>query len=168
MAVTDTDYSATYALTDVFDSSVAQDSGGVTQNGVPQGNLVTAMSNYVTNYNAMDAKLDLDGGVTGENYAELCNLSAIGSAGYKITNNGLRQDLLYTFLAAIETQFEVLTAKLDADGGVTGENYGTLWNFDLDTTKINANGIMDQGDVVDYMNTVYAALNGVLTKLDAD
>jgi len=168
MAVTDTDYSATLALTDVFDSSVAQDSGGVTQNGVPQGNLVTAMSNYVTNLNATNAKLDADTGVTDVNYATLCNLSSIGSAGYNIYQNGVRQDLLVTFLTAIETQFEVLTAKLDADTGTSDSDYASTLDFDMDTTEISANGIHDQGDVVDYLNEVYTQFNALLTKLDAD
>ena len=168
MAVTDTDYNSTLALTDVFDAGVPQDSGGVDQNGVPQGNLVSAMGSYVTNFNLLNAKLDLDGGVTGVDYATLCNLSALGDAGYKITSNGLRQDLEATFLEAIETKFEVLTAKLDADGGVGDTTYGSLWNFNLDSTLISGNGIQDQGDVVDYLNTVYTAFNGVLVKLDAD
>jgi len=166
MPVTDTNYNSTLAVTDVvnedgvFDVDIA-----VRDNGTLQGALYTLMNSIVTNFNLCNAKLDLDGGVTGTTYATNCDISTMAVA--LLSANGMHQPDLVTQLQLIETKFEVLTAQLDADAGVSDETYASTHDFDMDTTKITAEG-MDQGSMVSYLQTVVTKFNALLTQLDAD
>ncbi|RKY34224.1 MAG: hypothetical protein DRP78_06880 [Candidatus Omnitrophota bacterium] len=130
-----------------------------------QGALYSLLNNIITNFNLCTAKLDADAGVTDTDYAANCDLSTLASR--VMSANGIHQSDLAACLAEIETNFEILTAQLDADAGVTDTDYAASLDFDMNTAKIKANGI-DQGSVVSYLQTVITAINGLLTKLDAD
>jgi hypothetical protein len=67
-----TTYASGCAITDVIDSSSA---GNLYQNGVNQGNKVNLYQTIITNFAALTALLDLDGGLTDTNYAELWNIT---------------------------------------------------------------------------------------------
>lgn len=168
MAVADTNFNSTLAITDVMDAGKTESGGAVDQRGAPQGNVYNVIEAIETNFNEMNAKLDADTGVSGTDFAATWNLSLVGNAGNGIFATGFNQDDLVTSLAEIETKFEGVTAKLDLDGGVTGTNYASTLNFDMTTTLISTRGIRSQGDVVDYLNTVVTKFNALLTKLDAD
>lgn len=170
MAVSDENYNSTLAVTDVCDAGKTLSGGAVDQAGCLQGNVYDVMNSIITNFNACNAKLDLDGGVSGTNFATNCNMTVMGNAGNGLFSDGFNQNDLATALAGMETKFEVLTAQLDADGGTAGSDYASTLDFDMDTTLIDSSGrgIRSQGDVVDYLNTVLTQFNALLTMLDAD
>ena len=68
----DSDYNSTLALTDVIDSGTE---GDIKQNGLSQSSLIYLLNQIITQINALNAKLDADGGVTDENYAATWNVS---------------------------------------------------------------------------------------------
>lgn len=89
--------------------------------------------------------------------------------------------------AKLQTGIRALTAKLDADAGVTDTNYGALWNpaaSDLTTLRNSIRGIAAKLDLdAGVTDTNYIALwnpltvteavlrasfNGILAKLDLD
>jgi len=172
MPVADTNYESLYALTDVFDSStVLPESGAIFQDGMYQRDLYNFLSNYITNFNAVNAKLDSDTGVNGTSYASTCNLDAIGAAGYKLEPSGMSDKLLLDALYDIYLMLRYQLAILDADTGVTDTTYtsGLLPTFPgvaLKTT--NPVGIYSQGSVIDYLNTVVTNFNALLAQLDDD
>lgn len=84
-----------------------------------------------------------------------------------ITGRGINQADLISLLRLIRTNFIAVTAKLDADAGVTDTTYGSIWNFAF-PVSIGTVGILHQGAVLDYLKTVRTAWNGVLAKLDLD
>lgn len=85
-----------------------------------------------------------------------------------ICGQGINQEDLVTFLTDIATKFNETLALLDADTGVTAEDYVSGQTLTLDTTKISAGGISGQGAIVDYLQDVITKNNAVLAKLDAD
>ncbi len=169
MAVTDTDYAATWDVTDVIDSTtVLRRSEALMQDGVSQKALYDLLNTIITNFNGILAKLDADGGVTDTDYVANCAYTVIGSAGHALDANGIKQDVLVTLLTELETNFEIMTAQLDSDAGVADTNYAATWDFDMDTTLIKSTGIRSQGDVLTYLDGVIAAIAGINAKLDAD
>lgn len=84
-----------------------------------------------------------------------------------LTGRGINQADLISLLRLIRTNFIAVTAKLDADGGVTDTTYASLLNFTV-PTGIGAVGIFHQGTILDYLKTVRTGYNSLLTKLDAD
>jgi hypothetical protein len=67
----DTDYAATLAITDV----VGLSTDSIQSAGFHQGPLVYVLNQIVTKINAVNAKLDADGGVTDTNFAALWNIT---------------------------------------------------------------------------------------------
>ena len=130
------------------------------------GPILTILQNPVGVGTIVDGGSATFSGIATVTYVTNGSLGTL-DATYGIFPNGIDQPDLVTLLTAIETKFEVVTALLDADATLTDTNYAALWDFDMDTTKIKSTGI-SQGAVVDYLNTVLTALNGVLVKLDAD
>ena len=161
MAVADTDYNSTLAITDNVNNLAADP---IKNNGVFQGAVVTLLGTIKTKVNALNAKLDADGGVSGTNYASLWNLAALDAN--QISQGGLNQPALYTRLALIVTNWSGILAKLDADGGVTDTNYAALGTVSLGAT-VKGTGI-SQGDIVSFLDSFITKFNATLTKLDAD
>lgn len=173
MPVTDTNYNSTLALTDVVNNNAAFNatlgySDAVDNRGMGQGALYTLLNNIVTNVNALNAKLDADGGVSDTNYASLHNLTALASQGYGLSVNGMHQKDLQAALAQIETNFNAILTKLDSDGGVTDTNYNALHAVDLnDTTSTGQKGL-SQALIVAFLDSFVTQFNAALTKLDND
>ena len=161
MPVTDTDFNSTLAITDNVNNIAADP---ITNTGVYQGDVVTLLTTIRTQINALNAKLDADGGVTDTNYAETWNLAALDAN--QISQGGLNQPALYTRLALIVTNWAGILAKLDDDGGVTDTNYEELGTLSLGAT-VRGTGI-SQGDIVSFLDSFITKFNATLTKLDAD
>lgn len=161
MAVADTDYNSTLAITDNVNNLAADP---IKNNGVFQGAVVTLLGTIKTKVNALNAKLDADGGVSGTNYASLWNLAALDSN--QISQGGLNQPALYTRLALIVTNWDGILTKLDNDGGVADTNYKSLGSVALGAT-VKGTGI-SQGDLVSFLDSFITKFNTTLTKLDAD
>lgn len=161
MPVSDSDFNATLAITDNV-NNIAADS--IKNNGVFQGAVVTLLGTIRTKVNALNAKLDADGGVSGTDYASLWNLPALDAN--QISQGGLNQPALYTRLALIVTNWTAILTKLDNDGGVTDTNYAALGTVSLGAT-VKGTGI-SQGDLVSFLDSFITKFNATLTKLDAD
>lgn len=161
MPVSSTDYNATLAITDNVNNIAADP---IKNNGVFQGAVVTLLGTIRTQINALNAKLDGDGGVTDTNYAATWDLAALDAN--QISQGGLNQPALYTRLALIETNWDGILAKLDDDGGVTDTNYEALGAVSLGAT-VKGTGI-SQGDIVSFLDSFITNFNATLTKLDAD
>jgi hypothetical protein len=84
-----------------------------------------------------------------------------------ICGNGIHQEDLVTFLTDIATKHNATLAKLDADTGVTATDYVSGQTITLDTTKIQAGGINQDG-LIEFLQDVITKNNAVLAKLDAD
>lgn len=159
MAVSGTDFNSTLAVTDNVGKGQTIDPVGVNQ-----GDVYDLLSSIVTNFNALNAKLDADGGVTDTNYAATWNLTAL--AVNNVYANGFKQDALVAAFDEIETNFEGVTAKLDADAGVADTDYASTLDFDNDG-DLTAGGL-DQDAIVVTLQTIITQFNALLTKLDAD
>lgn len=161
MAVADTDYNSTLAITDNVNNIAADP---IKNNGVFQGAVVTLLGTIKTKFNALLTKLDADGGVTDTNYSSLWALAALDAN--QISQGGLNQPALYTRLALIVTNFNAVLTKLDNDGGVAGTNYNSLGAVSLNAT-VKGTGI-SQKDLVQFLDSFISKFNATLTKLDLD
>lgn len=86
----------------------------------------------------------------------------------KIDDTGISQEALYNILYSIITNFNLMNAKLDADGGVAGTDYASLWNLTtLASRGIEPNGI-HQADLIACLQQMETNFEGVTAKLDAD
>ncbi len=172
MAVTDTDYNSTWAVTDVVNEGVnytiaANENLAVDNTGMSQSALYSLMNEIVTNVNGMNAKLDADGGVSDANYASLYNLTAMASQGYGLGTKGMWQADLIAELTEFETNFNAILTKLDNDGGTTDSDYNSTYAVDLNNTVVGSYGI-DQGKLVTFLQSMITNINATLTKLDSD
>jgi hypothetical protein len=104
-------------------------------------------------------------GVAGTDYASLWNLTALATRG--INAHGMHQRDLIATLAQIETNFNAILTKLDADGGVTDTNYNATYAVDLDNTVVGSLGL-SQNAIVSFLDSFVAKFNSTLTKLDSD
>lgn len=140
--------------------------------GVNQGDLVTLLSLIKTNFNAILAKLDLDGGVADTDYTSTLAVSmaaGINTSGDKSVRD---QGAVQTFLSSVVTNFNLLLAKLDLDGTVSSTNYVST------TAMTNAIGTaagksirpsgMGQGSLVHLLDHVITQINALNAKLDGD
>lgn len=93
-------------------------------------------------------------------------MAQIGTIGGK----GIYAGDVLSLLTLIRTNFLAVTAKLDADSGVSGTNFGSIWNFALPDPNLfaAAGGYRDQGVLLDYMKTIRTSYVGLLAKLDLD
>ena len=106
MAVTDTNYNALWAVTDVLNQNGVFDvNTAVRDAGTLQGALYKLMNSIVTNFNGALAKLDADAGVTDTDYVTNAALSTLISQ--LITALGMHQRDLVPALQEIETNFEI-------------------------------------------------------------
>jgi len=105
--------------------------------------------------------------VTDTNYAATYNLTALASQGYGISANGMHQRDLIAALYQLETNWNGILTKLDADGGVTLTTYNATYAVDLNNTVPGSNGI-GQGDIVSFLDSFVSKFNLCLTALDGD
>ena len=166
--VVGTDYAANWDITDNIADTAGEQAKEMYADGVYQETLVAMLTSIVEAIDGITAKLDLDAGVTLTTYVANCALTAMGASGNLIDANGIDNVKLVTALTEMETKFEVLTAQLDGDTLVADTDYAATWDFDMDTVKITQGGIYDQGEVINYLQTVVAAIAGLNAKLDAD
>lgn len=120
--ITDTNYNSLWALAlpDVYVESQGTGSGNAV--------LIDFLNEVFTNYNGLIAKLNLDAGITDTNYAVLTS-----TVGEKLAIfAGINQSDLIDALQTIITGIATLTAKLDADGGITKTDYAA--KFDVADT----------------------------------
>jgi hypothetical protein len=172
MAVTDTNYAELWDLT-----ALASQGYGLSDKGMWQTDLIAQLTEMETNFNAVLTKLDSDGGVTDVNYNTLW---AVDLDNTVVGSKGLDQDKMVTFLQQFITNLAGLTAKLDADGGVTDTDYAT--NCDMTdvvnagvnfTIAANENLAVDntgfqQGALYDLLNSAVTKFNTLTAQLDAD
>lgn len=86
-----------------------------------------------------------------------------------ITGRGFDKADVIALLTLIRTNFLGVTAKLDADSGVSSTNYGSTQNFGLpDVNQLTLFGWRDEGVLLNYLKTIRAGYAGVLAKLDVD
>jgi hypothetical protein len=106
-------------------------------------------------------------GVNDTNYASTLNLTALASQGVGLSANGVRQKDLVATLSEIETNFNAILAKLDADGGVNDADFAAIHAVDLNDTVVGSKGL-GQGFIVSFLDSFITNFNGTLTKLDSD
>lgn len=142
--------------------------GVIYGNGVTQEDLVDLLVLIKTNFNAILAKLDLDGGVADVNYASLYALAY--PAGFSATfPKGIAdQGVVVSFINSIVTNFNLVLAKLDLDGTVNSTNYAatTAMTNPVGVT-IFSNGL-GQGEMAHVLNHIIAKIAALNAKLDVD
>ena len=166
----DTDYAATYTITDVINNSADAQATAVDNTGMSQGALYAQLNSIITNWNLTMTKIEADDATT-TTYTPDNAYTTLASRGIEL--NGMHQLDLYNALAEIETNFSAVLALLDADGGVTKTNYaatvnalGTASALALPAT-VSGNGI-SQEDIVEFLDDYITKYNGLLTHLDTD
>lgn len=103
-----------------------------------QGQVVTFLDTFITNFNAVLAKLDLDGGVADTNYASLWALTdVVDGSRDGIKQIGLFQSSLVKLLDNIIANIAGLNAKIDLDGTVNLTNYASACNV---TDNVDSSG----------------------------
>ena len=105
-------------------------------------------------------------GVTDVDYAATYDLTALASQGEGISSFGMYQKDLYTHLKELETNWNGILTKLDADAGVTLETYNATYAIDLND-RASTQGI-GQDDIVSVLDSFIAKFNLCLTALDGD
>lgn len=171
MAIGDTDYASTLAVTDVVNSGTKAVATAVDNTGMSQGALYTLLNSIVTNFNAMLVKVKADGAAsTYSTYA----CKALASQGKGISANGMYQDDLIATLTELETNFNAVLALLDADTQVTLDTYtavataaGSGAALNLNDTVVGSKGL-SQDAIVSFLDDLVAKFNAVLANLDID
>lgn len=171
MALSDTDYVSTLAVTDVVNSGTKLTATAVDNTGMSQGALYTLLDSIVTNWNLLMAKLEADGAAT-TTYTPNNLYSTLAARG--IERNGMFQEDLVAVLSEMETKFKAVLALLDADTGVTLTTYTAVANaagtgaaLDLDNTVVGSKG-MNQKALVAFLDDYVAKFNALLGNLDID
>lgn len=143
----------------------------IRSNGLNQYDLVDLIVSIKTKFNALLAKLDADATVNDTTYASLWALTipaGIQTTGAKAI---LCQKDISDFMQDFVTKFAGVTAKLDADSGVSGTNFGSLWN-PVDYIGAERDAIrgraLHQGPLVNQLDYYIARLAGLNAKLDLD
>lgn len=143
--------------------------GRIFGNGINQGDLVDLFVLLGTNFNAILAKLDLDGGVADTNYASLYAVTL--PAGIQSTRSKAIRDqgLIVSGLNTLITNFNATLTKLDSDGTVNGTDYNstTAITNTTDTKHLKKAGL-NQGSLVYLLNQIITKINALNAKLDAD
>lgn len=171
MAIGDTDYASTLAVTDVVNSGTKAVATAVDNTGMSQGALYTLLNSIVTNFNAMLVKVKADGAAS--TYST-CACKALASQGKGISANGMYQVDLIATLTELETNFNAVLALLDADAQVTLKTYtavataaGSGAALNLNDTVVGSKGL-SQDAIVSFLDDLVAKFNAVLANLDID
>lgn len=141
----------------------------ITGRGINQADLISLLNLIRTNFVAVTAKLDLDGGVSDTDFASLENFTVpVGIGAVGIFSQGAVLDYLKT----VRTKFNATLTKLDADGTVNNTNYNSLHAMaavidDLTTGSLLQAGVYE-GALVKWLSNYITSWNAALTKLDAD
>jgi len=116
-AVTDTNYATLYDID--LDNTV------VGSLGLDQDKKVSFLQEFITNFNLTLVKLDTETSVTDDDYSSTLALTDVVNEGVNFTiadnenlavdNRGVSVSALYDLYGNIVTNFNALTAKLDAD-----------------------------------------------------
>lgn len=146
--------------------------GTIYGNGMNQGDLVTFLKLINTNLTGVLAKLDDDTGVSATDYESSLAITFPST----ITTCGIRsQGDVLDFLEDWITNFNAMLTKIDSDAGAgIDNNYNsTLAITDIiNPTNNPAKGLynngVDQGDLVDLLQTIITNFNACLTKMDTD
>jgi len=139
--------------------------------GINQVDLVDLLQLMNTKFTALCAKLDDDSVVSATDYESGLALTFPKT----ITECGVSQGEILSFLDSWIASFNTLIGKLDDDAGVgIDDNYeSTLAITDIINASGNpAKGLYNcgvrQGNLVDLLQTIVTNYNALLTKLDAD
>jgi len=176
MAINDTDYASTLAITDVVNNNAAftiaaNKNVAVDNRGYNLGALYDLLNTIVTNWNLLLVKVKADG--ANSTYSgSACTTLAL--QGHGITPHGMHQKDLIDCLAALETNFNAVLALLDADTQVTLTTYtavataaGSGAVLNLNDTVPGSKGI-SQDHIVSFLDDFVAKFNAVLANLDID
>lgn len=173
MAISGTNYGSLWAITDDVQGAAGLEvvTDVVKSNGLNEGDLVTRLQTFITNHNAVNAKLDLDGGVSDTDFAALWNITALNSdptGDPGIAERGINDADLLTLFRLIVTNFNARNAKLDLDGTVAGTDYAALWNLTM-PANIGAEGTgIGQQEKTDLLELIITNHNGLMAKFDLD
>jgi len=118
--VTLTTYVATYGIT--FPTTT------ISATGIrSQGDILTFLDTWRTNFIAMLTALDGDAGITAVNWASTGAITDVidTTAAGNLYQTGMNQSQLVNYLQTCITAFAVFTAKADADGDIDTATYAT-------------------------------------------
>jgi len=168
----DTDYVETLAITDVINNDAKVQETAVDNDGMSQLALYNQLVLIVDNWGTCMTKIEADDATT-TTYTPANAYTALASQGDGIEVNGMHQLDVYTELADIVTKFNAVLALLDADGGITLEDYTAVVNalgtgaaLALPATP-KGTGI-SQSDIVGFLDDYITKYNGLLANLDID
>jgi hypothetical protein len=171
MAINDTDYNSTLAVTDVVNSNTYAQATAVDNTGMSQGALYTLLNSIVTNWNLALVKVKADGANSTYSGSAVTTLAL---QGHGLTANGMHQVDLINTLKELETAMNAVLALLDADTQVTKTDYvatvnalGTGAALNLDDTVAGSYGL-NQDKLVAFLSDFVTKFNGLLTHLDTD
>lgn len=140
--------------------------------GMFMGDLISLLQTIRTKFVGVTAKLDLDSGVTGTNFASLWNFAAPDPNQLQVL--GMRdQGVLLDYLKTIRASYAGLLAKLDLDGGVADTDYASLNGITAvvdvgsNISDLNQAGL-NQGALSKWLSNYLTAWNATLAKLDLD
>ena len=150
MAIADSDYNATGAV-DLNDTA--------STNGLGENKEAVFLSDFITKFNTILAKLDDDSGLNDTDYESTLTITNT------ISGMGVNQGLLADLLNTIVTNFAALTAKIEADeSGVGGATYD-LTAIASQGRGLSGNG-MHQEDLHAQLYELETNWNALLTLID--
>ncbi len=86
-----------------------------------------------------------------------------------VSRKGVFQGDLVTLLKLIQTNFNGINAKLDADAGVTDTDYASLWDLSNPDVTVEAAGTgLGNANTYEFIKEFFTNYNGVMAKLNAD
>lgn len=143
----------------------------ITAAGIRQDELVDFLVLCRAKFLVLLAKLDLDGTVNSTDYLATYTFAmpaGIQTDGPRAYNQGSLVSFLNTFI----TNFNLMLAHLDADSGVSGTNFASLWAITDTVGADNADSILDNGldlgALVNLLDAIVAKMAGLNAKLDLD
>lgn len=131
--------------------------------GVFSGDLVTALKEIRTDWNAVLAKLDSDSGVAATDYVSACAIATIRIIDTETGGAVDQQSVIKRIKAAI-VSINAVNAKLDADN-LEKSDYASKYNV---SDTIKAYSGVSQGDIVKLLYTIKTNINAIEAYLDAD
>lgn len=125
--------------------------------------LVVALKEIRTDWNAVLAKLDTDTGVTATNYVSTCAIPAVQAIDYS-PGGVCSDDDTFKRISDAVTSINAVNAKLDADS-LAASDYVSKYNV---TNLIKAGCGMPQNLIVKMLYNIKTAINAIEAYLDAD
>lgn len=173
MAISGTNFASLWNITDDVQGAASLEvvTDVVKSNGLNEGDLVQRLRTFITNHNAVNAKLDLDGGVADTNYAALTNITALASNPTEdpgVAEQGINDADLLALFRLIVTQVNTRNAKLDLDGTVAGTDYAALHNIAMPGSVQSMDTALGQQEITDFLELIITNHNALNAKFDAD